>query len=94
MSEGDSISPGFEALGFEEFMALFNVLKMFVLLSVPEPRRQVVLSLLERMIRLHSDGQDGSREMDDAMLASIREMRDTGATLNAFERQTDHLKGS
>ena len=81
----------YELLDRLEFDAQINALKMFVLLAVPEPRRRVVLSLLQRMVLAHSHVPDDLQEMDHAMLRALDQMQDWSRNLAAFERLADHL---
>ena len=80
----------YKLLSEPEFQALFNMLKMFVLLTVPEHRRIAVLGLLQCMVESHSGTPgDPLPHLNQAILDSIRELRDTGATLSAFERRVN-----
>ncbi len=85
MSEGTP-PPGHVWIDNRQFMAMFNALRMFALLAVPEPRRGRVLSLLRDMIESHSMvAPDDGPEVDDALVAAIEEMRRLGVSLNLFE---------
>ena len=79
-------APGISRMDAQALSLRFNMLRMFVMLSVPEPRRGAVLSLLRRMVESHSlVAPDDSPAIDDAMLQAIDEMREIATSLDRFE---------
>lgn len=81
-----------EELAPMQFDALINVLKMFVLLAVPEPRRTDCLGLVRRMVESHSsDLNDPLQDFDQEMLLAIDGLFDLAMRLSAFERLVDDL---
>ena len=85
----------YEEFNEMQFDALVNVLKMFVLLAVPESRRTNCLALLRRMVESHSSELDDPlQDFDQAMLLVIDGLFDLAERLSAFERAADELNSA
>ncbi len=75
-----------EELNEMQFDALVQVIKMFVLLAVHEPRRTECLGIVRRMILSHSSELDDPlQDFDQEMLLAIDGLYDLAERLRAFE---------